>query len=79
MEARRRVELVTLVEKAAMDLARAVTALVEKAIHTLEAAAADGRRIGDGGRQAVALERDGDAGWRALGWRTPRRRGGVRS
>ena len=47
--------MIGLVEKTTMDLVRAVTALVEKAIRALEKAVADGRCGGDGGRRAATV------------------------
>jgi hypothetical protein len=55
-----------LVEKVTMDLARAITALVKKVVCALEKAAVDGRRGGNGGRQAAITgwRCDGDGGRR---------------
>jgi hypothetical protein len=53
-------------EKAAADLVRAITALVEKAARALEKVVAGRRQDGAGGRRAAALGCGGDAGWRTL-------------
>jgi hypothetical protein len=81
MEARRRVVFIGVELGGGAEL----TAPVEKATTGLvEKATAGGRRSGEGGRPAAALERGGDVSWRSKGAmereaRWPRRHDRARS
>jgi hypothetical protein len=56
-----------------VDLARAVTAPMGKAVRGLEKAVMSRRCDGDGGKRAAVFGRGGDAAWWALGHRGQRR------